>query len=137
MGLTARNRRFFRYAERIAETSDFRRVHIGCVIVLGNKVVASTCNTEKGHPVQNEYNRYRGFYDGVGKLHAEIRALAQIKHLNLPSNKLEVYIWRCLKDGTLALARPCPACRAALIDAGIRHIYYTDNGSFHYEEIEQ
>lgn len=115
--------------------SDFHAHHVGCVITLGNKMLAASWNTEKGHPIQSAYNKYRGFSDGVGKLHAEMRSLSQIRHLDLPWNRLEVYVWRNTKDGKPALAKPCNACMAALKDAGIKHIYYTDDDSFHYENI--
>lgn len=119
----------------MAKLSDFHTYHIGCVITLGNKVLAAGWNTERGHPLQHEYNRYRGFNDDVGKLHAEIMALLQIRHLSLPWRRLEVYIWRTTKDGRRALARPCKACERALKDAGIEKIYYTVRDGFAFENI--
>lgn len=36
----------------------------------------------------------------------------------------------------MELLAPCPSCMAAIKDLGIRHIYYTTNDGYAYEEVE-
>lgn len=35
------------------------------------------------------------------------------------------------------MSRPCPNCMAAIKDLGIKHIYYTTNDGFVYENLTQ
>ena len=35
------------------------------------------------------------------------------------------------------MSRPCPSCMAAIKDMGIKHIYYTTNDGFVYENLMQ
>jgi tRNA(Arg) A34 adenosine deaminase TadA len=36
-----------------------------------------------------------------------------------------VYVARTLKDGTIAMAKPCKACQNALRHRGVKRVYYT------------
>ena len=51
--------RYFDKAKQIAEISDFKKVHIGCVAVYKGNIVGIGCNTNKTHPVQKYYNQFR------------------------------------------------------------------------------
>ena len=96
------------------------------------------CNTNKTHPVQKFYNRYRQPSDYMlPKLHAEISCINQIKHLDINFSKVKLYIYRIRKDQPFGLSRPCPSCMAAIKDLGIRDIYYTTNDGYAYEKIEK
>ena len=73
--------RYFDKAKQIAEISDFKKVHIGCVAIYKGNIVGIGCNTNKTHPTQKYYNKYRR-PDGedismvaMPKLHAEINCL--------------------------------------------------------------
>lgn len=129
--------RFFQKARQIADISDYIRIHIGCIAVYQGQVIGLGFNTNKTHPVQKFYNRYREPSDYIlPKLHAEISCINQIKHLDINFSKVKLYIYRIRKDQPFGLSRPCPSCMAAIKDLGIRDIYYTTNDGYSYERLE-
>lgn len=129
--------RYFMKARQIANISDYSRIHIGCIAVYQGQVIGLGFNTNKTHPVQKFYNRYREPSDYIlPKLHAEISCINQIKHLDINFSKVKLYIYRIRKDQPFGLSRPCPSCMAAIKDLGIRDIYYTTNDGYSYERLE-
>lgn len=113
--------------------SDFNKIHIGCVAVYKNQVLAVGYNTNKTHPLQKKFNKYRHMYYGnvepMPKLHAEMSCLVQIKDMNIDFSKVELYIYRENRNGKLAISRPCGACMRMIDSLGIKKIHYTtDNG---------
>ena len=65
--------RYFKKARQVALISDYQKVHIGCVAVYQGNIISIACNTNKTHPMQKYYNRYREESDVmIPKLHAEI-----------------------------------------------------------------
>ena len=129
--------RFFQKARKIANISDYNRIHVGCVAVYHGQIIGIGCNTNKTHPAQKFYNRYREPSDTMlPKLHAEISCVSQIKNLDINFSKVKLYIYRIRKDQPFGLARPCPSCIAAIKDLGIRDIYYTTNDGYSYERLE-
>jgi deoxycytidylate deaminase len=136
--ITNRNIRYFNIAKQISQLSDFDRHHIGCVIVYKSYVLSIGFNTNKTHPIQMEYNKYRNFNNPNNvrhKLHAEIMALWKIRNLNIDFSKIEVYTYRENKNGNKALAAPCQACRKYIKDMGIKNVYYTGDGSYCFERM--
>ena len=130
--------KYFLKARQVATISDYYKTHIGCVAVYQGQVIGLGCNTNKTHPVQKFYNRYREPSDTMlPKLHAEISCINQIKHLNINFSKVKLYIYRIRKDQPFGLARPWPSCMAAISDLGIRDIYYTTNEGYSYERLEK
>lgn len=137
--------KMFAKARQVAETSDFGSFHLGCVIVYKHKILASASNSTKTHPMQKKYNRkYRNFKHGekpiVDSLHAEIAALSSIPYpiaQQIQWKDVSVYVYRICKGKPLGhgMARPCKACRNALRDMGINHLYYTGEDSFIYERL--
>lgn len=130
--------RYFSKARQVAEISDYAKTHVGCVAIYQGNIIALGCNSNKTHPMQNYYNRYRmhpqqNYYSA--KLHAEISCLNSIRGMDINFSKVKLYIYRTRIDQEFGLARPCPSCMAAIKDLGIRHIYYTSNDGFVYEEI--
>ena len=131
--------RYFQKARQAAEISDYKRTHVGCVAVYQGNIIGIACNTNKTHPMQKYYNRYRYhpqtsyFYP---KLHAEINCISSIRHLDINFSKVKLYVYRTRCDQEYGIARPCPSCMAAIRDLGIRHIYYTTNNGYAYEEVE-
>lgn len=130
--------KYFLKAKHVADISDFYKTHVGCVAICKGKIVAIGCNTEKTHPTQKYYNKYReskdnSFYEH--KLHAEINCINQLKHMDINFSKVKLYIYRTRKDRLCGMARPCPSCMAAIKDIGIRNIYYTTNDGYAYEKI--
>ena len=130
--------RYFDKARQVASISDFSKTHLGCIAVYHGQIIGLGCNTNKTHPVQKFYNRYREPSDYIlPKLHAEISCINQIKHLDINFSKVKLYIYRIRKDQPFGLSRPCPSCMAAIKDLGIRDIYYTTNDGYAYEKIEK
>lgn len=131
--------RYFQKARQAAEISDYKRTHVGCIAVYQGNIIAIACNTNKTHPMQKYYNRYRYhpqtsyFYP---KLHAEINCISSIRHLDINFSKVKLYVYRTRCDQEYGIARPCPSCMAAIRDLGIRHIYYTTNNGYAYEQVE-
>ena len=135
---TKTDRRYLSKARQAADISDYKNVHIGCVAVYKGNIVGIGCNTNKTHPVQKYYNKYREESDEyLPKLHAEIHCINQIKHLKINFSKVKLYIYRIRKDQPFGIARPCPSCMAAIKDLGIRDIYYTTNEGYVYERLEK
>lgn len=114
--------------------SDFKRVHIGCIAVYKNQILSVGYNTNKTHPLQKKYNKFRNInYDNVEPipfLHAEMSCLLQIKEMDIDFNKVELYIYREDKNGNLAMCRPCKACMKMIDTLGIKNIYYTTNNGY-------
>jgi len=134
--------KFFDRAKAESQLSDYDGAHLGAVAVLKNRyVLAVGHNTRKTTPTQQHYNRYRTIskHDILTKparTHAEIEIYRKIRFLDVDFRDVEVYVYRELKDGSLALARPCASCAQALRDLGIRKIAYTvENG--YVEEVFQ
>ena len=130
--------RYFKKARQIANISDYKKQHVGCVAVYQGQVIGLGCNCNKTHPMQKFYNKYRMPSDYMlPKLHAEISCINQIKHLDINFSKVKLYIYRIRKDQPIGLSRPCPSCMAAIRDLGIRDIYYTTNDGYVYEKLEK
>ena len=135
--MTRRQMRHFEAARKEALKSDFHQ-RIGCVIVYHNHVLAKGRNGHKTHTEQEKYNSHRKFENNPNtiqaKIHAEIAALSKCRYLDIDWNKVEVYVWRETKDGkTCGMSAPCPACRAALQERGIRRLFYTGDDCLLYE----
>lgn len=130
--------KYFSKARQVAAISDYYKTHIGCVAVHQGQIIGLGCNTNKTHPVQKFYNRYRQPSDTMLlKLHAEISCINQIRHLDINFSKVKLYIYRIRKDQPYGMARPCPSCMAAIRDLGIRDIYYTTNVGYSYERLKK
>lgn len=118
-------------AIEISQNSDLDH-KIGAIIVDGKYNVISTgYNKRKTHPKQYYYAKS---YD-VNKvfLHAEIDALIK----NRKQKPHAIVVARKKKNGDNGIAAPCPICRAAIIEAGIREIIYTTDDGYIIEYIER
>lgn len=144
MTITKFDKKMFAAARKIAVDSDFESFHMGCVIVYKHHIISAAANSNKTHPMQARYNQYRGFNktkNGIKhSLHAEIAAISAIPYAigkDIDWSRVKIYIYRICpgKEFGFGLARPCAGCRKALKDIGIRHIYYTGEGSYIYEEL--
>lgn len=139
------DKRMFEAARRVAMTSDFDTFHMGCVLVYKKHIIGAASNSDKTHPAQAYYNQFRKFNktkNGIKhSVHAEIAALNSVPYTvgkDVDWKDVKVYIYRISpgRKGQHGLAAPCKACRAALIDMGIRHIYYTGSeGNLIYEQL--
>ena len=135
--MTRKQKSFFEAAAAVSRTSEFPRVHIGCVVTNGNhRIISSGCNSTKSHPLQKKYNKERFEEDTQHSLHAEVDALLPLLKEDIDFSKVELYTYRELADGTMAMSRPCPSCMKLIKDLGIRNIYYTTQDGYAHEEID-
>lgn len=127
---------FYEKAKQVAAISDYPKIHVGCVAVYQNQIVGIGCNSNKTHPVQKYYNKYREESDELlPKLHAEMNCLNQLRHLHINYSKVKLYIYRIGNDRNHRMSRPCLSCMAAIRDLGIKHIYYTTDDGFAHEKL--
>lgn len=146
MTITKFDMKMFKLAHALAETSEFHNFHLGCVIVYKKKVISVGVNSNKTHPKQKKYNRKHRNFSKSNKpikdsLHCEIDALTKISYpldQNIDWKQVKIYIYRICpgKKSGHGLARPCPACTAALRNKGVRHIYYTTDNGYAYERFD-
>lgn len=129
--------KLFLRARQAALLSDYHNQHVGCIAVYQGKIIGTGYNSEKTHPIQKYYNRYRNENQKyfVPKLHAEINCINSIRHLDVNFQKVKLYIYRILINKPCGLSRPCPSCMAAIKDLGIRNIYYTTDDGYAYEKL--
>ena len=131
---------YFNKAKESSKLSDFNKIHIGCIAVYKNNIIAKGYNTNKTNPLQKLYNHYRKleWVNGVQpnpKLHAEMMCILKIMHLDIDFSKIKIYVYRQDLNGNLAMCRPCKACMKAIKDLGIKNIYYTTNEGYIHEVI--
>lgn len=128
--MNSRDYRFMKVAKSVSETSTFHGPHIGCCVVYKNQVISVAANSEKTHPLQEEYNRLRGFdpKTSLSKLHAEIRALLVIRYYDIDWSKVTVYTYRATKgQGIPANSKPCNACEAYMKYLGVSKVCYVNS----------
>jgi len=108
-------------AIEIARDND-SKYKFGCVITdKRNHIIASAQNRPaKTHPIQARYAAKARMGHKI-YLHAEIAAL-----IACHEDPCYIYIARVWRDGTIAMAKPCPICELAIIESGIIEIYYTN-----------
>ena len=142
--ITKSDYKFFEMARKEAEKSDFGTFKLGAVLVFKKHVIGRGHNSNKTSPMQKKYNRYRQFNDSANgihhSVHAEIAALNSVPYPVAETvnwSDVKIYIYRISKgkDLGMGLSAPCPACRAALRDLGIQHLYYSGDNSFIYERM--
>lgn len=135
---------FFKAARKASRGADYtgaNAVKIGCVVVYKGAILARGCNSDRTHPMQERYNRFR--YKETGgrylpaKGHSELFAALKIRFLDIDFSKVHVYVYREFKDGRLANAKPCDSCTAFLKSMSIRHIHYTTEEGFCHLEIKE
>ena len=70
------------------------------------------------HPIQAKFGRLTGNPEAIW-LHAEVSALVKLRH-----KPHTMYVARVTKDMRPAMSKPCPACSAAIIEAGVKRVIY-------------
>lgn len=101
------------------KVSNFR---LAAAIVYKHRAIAYGVNSYKTSPFQKKYrkNEHAIF------LHAELAAITHaLRHLTLDQlAKSKMIICRVNRTG-LAMSKPCEGCQRALVEFGIRQVYYT------------
>ena len=80
------NIKYFNIAKEVSKLSDFKRIKIGCCIVLKHEVIATGYNTKKSHPLQAKLNhlRFNDHFDECNHyIHAELRAILSCRDIDL------------------------------------------------------
>ena len=133
---------WFKKAAHMSNMSTSSITYVGCVAVYKGHIIGYGCNMDKTHPMQKKYNHYRNEWNnnGLSTIHAEMATLIMIKNTigfeNINPTKVKLYVYRQKKDGTSGMSRPCNACMKAIIDCGIKDIYYTTDSGFAHEHLE-
>jgi len=98
-----------------------QKFNVVCIIVDKKYHIISigTNSFTKSHTKQAYYASRIGNKVKI-YLHAEIDSLIRCQ-----GEPYAMYIARVKKDGSPALAKPCPICQGAIRDAGIKKVYYT------------
>lgn len=136
MRLTKSHRAYFKAAKAMAEMSDFKKYHVGCIAVYCHKIISSGCNLNRTNPNQKRLNAYRFAEDTPHTIHAEVSCLLPlINRRDIDFSRVKLYIWRCRADGSLGIARPCKSCMHLIKELGIKNIYYTNEGGYSRENI--
>lgn len=130
------DRAMFNIAKSISELSDHPLHHLGAVVVCKHKVIGTGYNSiTKVHPIQARIDTERYGCECRGCLHAETMALLPLIKSNTDLRGARVYVYRELKDGSPAMARPCAGCMSVIRACGIRTIFYSINGGFTREHL--
>lgn len=130
---------FWNVAKEMSKLSDYKGPHIGCVCVYHKHIITSGYNQNKTNPIQQRYNKVRGFdaYRYPSKVHAEVNALnSLIGKKDIKFGDIEVFIYREDNSGKLLNCRPCTSCMALIRALGIKHIHYTSNGCYCCEKVD-
>lgn len=137
------NERYFKFAREAMLKSDYKgsgsSPRLGAVAVYKKTILGEAFNTNKTSTLQNKYNVYRYHNPALpAKSHCEVALIQSIRWKYGPDidwSRVEIYIYRELRDGSIAMARPCKSCFHLLKDIGIKHIYYTTENGYCHEKI--
>jgi len=115
---------------------------MGCIAVYKGRIIGRGYNSHKTHPMQMHYNKYRIKNNDneeimLPKVHAEIMCLNSIKNLDIDFKKVKIFVYRIRKSQPFGMARPCQACMQAIIELGIKQIYYTTDHGYAQEIINR
>ena len=136
--LTRSQKSFFFFFKKVSELSTYHRknVKIGCLVVLGHRIIGSGYNSDKTSPVQRKYNKLRFSEETPHRLHAEISALLPLlNNKDIDFSKVKIFTYREKADHSLGKSRPCKSCMALIKDLGIKHIYYTTDDGYCHEVV--
>lgn len=134
--------RFFEAAKQATEGATYtgNNAKIGGVAVYKGHIIAKGANSDKTTPTMDAVNRFR-YKNSSGrylppKSHCEDQIWRKIRWLDIDFSQVEIYLYRELKNGTLAMSRPCRSCIELLKAAGISKIYYTTNDGYVFEKFK-
>lgn len=134
--LSKTDRSFFKAAQSISMLSD-HRCKIGCVIVDKHRIISSGHNSNtKCHAIQAAIDSTHFNCFCTGKLHAETSALIPLLKSREDFSRATLYVYREVKDGSLAMARPCPRCMQLIKKLNISKIKYTTDAGYATEYLE-
>lgn len=126
---------YFKAAKAISTLSDHKQ-KIGCVVVNQHRIVSSASNSNtKCHKVQAILDKKRYGCECPGKVHSEVAALIPLINSGVDLSRASIFVYRQHKNGTIALARPCPSCYELIKSCGIRKMYFTTESGYKMERL--
>lgn len=114
--MNTRERKLLSKAIEVAKISTCNQRH-GCVIAIGNRVMAVAVNMDRNNPWNVSYPREEGSY------HAEVKALKQLNLVDL--RKATLYSARVNRAGEPMMAKPCKYCQKIIDSFNIKKIIHT------------
>jgi deoxycytidylate deaminase len=133
--MTKTERAYFAAAKAVSELSD-HRIKMGCVVVNKHRIISSGSNSiSRCHRLQAELDTERFGEECPGKLHSETSALLPLIRSGVDLSDAAIFVYRQHKDGTLAMARPCPSCERLIRRCGIKKIAFTVEGGMAVEKL--
>ena len=128
--------KYFNIAKEVSEMSN-HRCRLGCVVVDHHRIISSGYNSAtKCHRIQKELDRkYFPQQECSGPVHAEMSALIPLVKRRVDLTGATIFVYRQKKDGTVAMARPCPRCMEYIRRCGIKHIKYSTDDGFASERV--
>lgn len=129
--MNTREKKYFKIADSVSQLSNHPKAKLGCIIVSHKRILSSGFNSNtKTHTKQKRLDKIRFKTESTGKIHAETQALLPLINSRTDLSKAELYISRRLKDGSLAMSKPCPSCMALIRSCGIKTIHYTTSEGY-------
>lgn len=111
--------RFFAIAKAMSIHSDHHTHKIGTAIIKKNRVISTGYNKLKTHPsAKNPFSM----------THAELDCILGVSKEDLLGS--DIYVFRQQSNGNIACSKPCKHCQQLILSAGIKNVFYTDNGKF-------
>ena len=117
--------RFFTLLDETAKFSNHPQHRISSAIVVKNKLVGLGFNQMKTDPFQKKYSKN----DDCIYIHAEIHAIKNaLRSVDVSALRYaDLYVTRImLGSGTRGMAKPCDGCMGAIVEFGIRRVFYTN-----------
>lgn len=122
---------YFNTAKAVSELSNHPKQKLGAVVVYKHRIISFGSNSiTKCDPIQSKLDSIKYGVECPGKCHAETSALIPLIKNNVDCRGASIYVSRCHKDGTLAMARPCSSCEKLIRSLGIKKVYYTVNDGY-------
>lgn len=116
--------RYFKMAEEFSSFGEHHQHQIGTLLTKGNRVISWGYNRRKTH--SRSPHPYKS-------LHAEFDAIRKCNPEDVYGST--IYVSRSKKDGSPAMARPCPSCYSMLKQLGVKTICYTTENSYSMEDL--
>jgi len=112
--------KYLKRAVRVAEQNTlYPKWRLGSIIVKGNSVLASGQSRILTDPSQCDFSAHSPRPNV--SLHAEIDSLRKAPRASGGT----LYVARIGRNGKIGLSRPCPECRKAILESGIKRVIYT------------
>ena len=123
MKITARHKKYLTMAAKVAGQNRTCVQHRhGAVLVKGGSVISYSTNK---NALKWWVARFRHRDRGHATKHAEVGCIHNIDRSKTTGSTL--YVARIGNTGNLLMSEPCPMCKRALANAGIKKVYYTLN----------